>query len=172
MPEPVNFEVLRYSSQHDSTLGLLFRIEPPLYISPNPVERREFCAFTVEDEAREVKVSGETRIPAGRYQLTLREYGAHHIRYSRKFPDIHKGMIEIMDVPGFTDILIHIGNTDDDTAGCLLVGSTAEGNLIGPGRIGGSTSAYLRIYPVIAQMITNRRSVWIQYRDLDTAEAE
>ncbi len=73
-------------------------------------------------------------------------------------------------VHGFTDILLHIGNTDDDTAGCLLVGNTAEANITAPGRIGSSTSAYLRIYPVIAQMIENREEVWIRYEDFDSPE--
>ena len=163
MTEPVVFEVLRFSSQHDSTLGLLFRVHVAL-----AEIKREFYCFTLEDEARTVKVSGETRIPAGRYQLTLRQYGPHHIRYSRKFPDIHKGMIEVLDVPGFTNILMHIGNREDQTGGCLLVGNTSEANIIGPGRIGSSTSAYLRIYPIIATMIQRRREVWIRYVDFDT----
>ncbi len=168
MTEPVDFEVLRFSSQHDSTLGLLFRIKPPLYVSRNPGEKREWLCFTLEDEARTVKLSGETRIPAGRYQLTLRTHGEHHRRYRRKFPDIHKGMIEMLHVPGFSDILMHIGNTEDDTAGCLLVGTTSEANIIGPGRIGSSTTAYLRVYPIIAQMIERRPKVFIKYIDFDT----
>ena len=87
--ESVDFEVLRYSSQHDSTLGLLFRIENG---------KREWMCHTLEDEYRTVKLSGETRIPAGRYRLALRDYGDHHRRYRRKFPDIHHGMIEMLGV--------------------------------------------------------------------------
>ena len=170
MAESVDFEVLRYSSQHDSTLGLLFHVKQELpKMLGGPYESvRRFMAYTLEDEHRTLKVSGETRIPAGRYKLGLRLIGSHHGRYRRKFPDIHKGMIEILRVPGFTDILLHIGNTDDDTAGCLLVGNTAEANITAQGRIGSSTSAYLRVYPVIAQMIENRESVWMEYQDFDS----
>ena len=156
-----DFLVLRYSSQHDSTLGLLFRIENG---------KREWISYTLEDQYQTLKVSGETRIPAGRYKLALRTVGPHHRRYRRKFPDIHKGMIEVTGVHGFTEILIHIGNRDTETGGCLLVGSTAEANITAPGWIGSSTSAYLRVYPIIAQMIANREEVWIEYRDFDTVE--
>ena len=155
----VDFLVLRYSSSHSSTLGLLFRIDGG---------KKTWLCHTLEDEYRTLKVSGETRIPAGKYRLGLRLTGSHHGRYRRKFPDIHNGMIEILHVPGFTDILLHIGNRADDTAGCLLVGDTAEQNVTDEGRIGSSTSAYLRIYPVIAQMIENRDRVWIRYEDFDS----
>jgi len=170
MADPVDFEVLRYSSQHDSTLGLLFHVkqELPKMVGGTYKQVRKFISFTLEDEHRTLKISGETRIPAGRYQLKLRLIGSHHGRYRRKFPDIHKGMIEILQVPGFSDILLHIGNTDDDTAGCLLVGNTAEANITAQGRIGSSTSAYLRVYPIIATMIQNRPKVWIRYIDFDS----
>lgn len=171
--EPVDFEVLRYSSQHDSTLGLLFRIRQKWEIPAGslvPSIIREWLCHTLEDEYRTVKLSGETRIPAGRYQLTLRTIGPHHTRYRYKFPDIHKGMIEMLGVHGFSDILMHIGNREDQTGGCLLVGSTAEGNIVGPGRIGSSTSAYLRVYPIMATMIERRPKVFIRYVDFDTVE--
>lgn len=86
----------------------------------------EFECFGLEDEYREVKVAGETRIPAGCYDVKVRTVGGFHNRYKRKFPDIHQGMLQLMNVPGFDFILIHIGNTDDDTAGCILVGAGAN----------------------------------------------
>ena len=46
------------------------------------------------------------------------------------------------------NILWHIGNDDDDTAGCLLVGKTSQDNFIGS-----STVAYKEIYPDIAGAI-------------------
>lgn len=125
--------VRRFSSQRESTLGLLLR-------------EGEFRAFTLEDEFRTQKVMGETRIPGGRYQIGYRDWGGFYDRYRAKWPDWHGPMLEILDVPGFTDVLIHIGNDDDDTAGCLLVGDSAEQNLTKPGFVGASTDAYRRIY--------------------------
>lgn len=153
----MELEVLRFSSQEDSTLGLLF----------NNSNGREFLCFTLEDEYRTKKVYGETRIPAGRYRVKLRTEGGFHDRYSQKFPDMHKGMLWVQDVPNFDYILIHIGNSDDDSAGCLLVGNTSQQNITEEGFIGGSTEAYKRIYPPIARAIEQGQEVWIVYTDYD-----
>ena len=137
-----NIEVLRYSSGTDSTLGIL---------SENGSEGREFLAYTLEDEFREEKVSAETRIPEGTYDVKLRTVGGYHGRYLTKFgADFHKGMLHVQDVPGFEYILIHTGNTDENTMGCLLVADTSTQNITKDGFIGASVNAYKRIYPSLA----------------------
>lgn len=108
-------------------------------------------AFTLEDEGRETKVVGETRIPAGTYPVRLRAEGGHHQRYARRFakergPTWHRGMLEIQDVPGFRWVLIHIGNTERDTAGCVLVGDGVSGLGSDVRALVGSTTAYVRVY--------------------------
>ena len=142
--------VLRYSENGESTLGLLFI-------------NGKFECYTLEDEHQDIKIKAETRIPAGTYQLKLRTEGTHHKRYAQKFPDIHKGMLQVMDVPNFTNILIHIGNDDDDTAGCLLVGDSSINNLVAPGRINSSTIAYKRMYTKIIKAMDNGEDVYITY---------
>ena len=75
-------------------------------------------------------------------------------------------MLHIVDVPNFEYILIHCGNTDEHTAGCLLVGDTQENNNIKTnGFIGKSTIAYMRIYPPIAKALESGEEVTISYRD-------
>jgi hypothetical protein len=113
----------------------------------------KFLCYTLEDTYREKKIKHKTRIPAGLYKLALRAYGSHYLKYVRKFVDIfHKGMIQIMDVVGFTDILFHIGNSKEDTSGCILVGSDYREE---SGRIYlvSSTVAYKKVYPIIQKMI-------------------
>ena len=66
---------------------------------------------------------------------------------------------------GFEYILIHIGNDDDDSAGCLLVGDSQTQNVIKRGFIGSSTDAYKRIYPPIADVLVNGGQVTITYKD-------
>jgi hypothetical protein len=75
----------------------------------------KFFGFTLEDERREVKVKGETRIPAGTYELG--------VRYS---PKLKREAIQIKDVPNFEWVMFHAGNTEADTEGCVLVGYGAE----------------------------------------------
>ena len=156
-----SLEVLRYSSGADSTLGILSEIGP---------EGREFLGYTLEDEWREEKVSAETRIPEGTYEIKLRTTGGFHNRYLSKFgADFHKGMLHVQDVPGFEYILIHTGNTDEHTAGCLLVGDSQQNNAIkADGFVGSSTQAYKRIYPKIAQALEAGEEVTITYTDYDT----
>ena len=89
------------------------------------VEGEPLC-FSLEDQAQREKVPGETRIPSGRYQVRVRTHGGLHKRCLRRFPDLHRGMLELAGVAGFTDILIHPGNTDLDTAGCILPGFGAD----------------------------------------------
>ena len=80
---------------------------------------------------------------------------------------IHIGMLHIINVPNFEYILIHIGNTDEDTAGCLLVGNSQGSNLIQKeGFVGSSTDAYKDIYPEIAKAIEEGQEVSIEYKNI------
>ncbi len=127
----------------------------------------QFKCYTLEDEHRDVfsgrKVYGETRIPEGRYKIIFLTSGKHHKQYSERFGmDFHKGMLLLQDVPKFEGILIHIGNTDTDTSGCILVGS----DCIIKGKdkknmVTGSTIAYKKIYPEIRDALVNNEEVWI-----------
>jgi len=132
----------RFSAGDESTLGLLF------------IDGHFIC-YTLEDEKRTKKVYAETRIPSGKYLLEVREYGGHHERYSKKYPAIHQGMIQLVNVPGFTDVLVHIGNDDDDTAGCILVGNQQVENISQSGKLIDSTSAYLKFYSIVIDSVIN-----------------
>ena len=115
----MKLEVIRFSSGTDSTNGILI-----------DKTNNKFLAYTLEDEHRDEKKYGETRIPEGTYKLGLRKVGGYHAKYSKRFSDIHIGMLHVLDVPNFEYILIHCGNTDEHTAGCLLVGDSQENNQI------------------------------------------
>ena len=161
MKQPdMQLEVLRFSSEDDSTSGLLFDITNG---------NRKFLAYTLEDEYREEKEMHETRIPAGTYNITLRTVGGFHTRYTEKYGDMHKGMLWVRDVPGFEYILIHTGNTDEHTSGCLLLGDSQTNNQIKEdGFIGSSVQAYKRVYPPIAKVLEDGGAVSITYTDFDT----
>lgn len=142
----MNITVKRYKHEKDFTIGKVF-ID------------NEFECYSLEDEKRDKKVMHETRIPEGKYKVELRTFGGHHERYKVKF-DFHRGMLWVKDVPGFSDILIHIGNTDDDTSGCLLLGLTVDEF---KGVLGNSTEAYRRFYRKVLTAIEGGKEVWIKY---------
>ena len=156
----MNLEVLRFSSQKDSTNGILFLVDDS--------DTKKFLCYTLEDEKRDDKISGETRIPNGMYEIKLRKEGGFHKRYSERFPSIHRGMLHITNVPNFEWILIHCGNTDEHTSGCLLLGDTQENNKIKTnGFVGKSSQAYKRVYPAIAKILELGGQVYITYTDFD-----
>jgi Family of unknown function (DUF5675) len=145
----------RLFSDPEATLGVLL------------LESKAQC-FTLEDQHQRIKVPGETRIPAGRYRLKLRSLGeSPHFdkRYTEKFGAEHRGMIEICDVTGFTAVLIHIGNTDADTRGCVLVGMRGDA-MAEPKVIGTSEIAYRRLYQRLSTIL-NEGQAWLTVLDRD-----
>lgn len=103
--------VKRFKKGENSTLSAIYLDE-------------KFCCFGLEDTVRDEKIWGSTAIPTGVYQLGIRKLGGMHAHYSRLFPNFHQGMIEILDIPNFKYVYIHIGNNFADTSGCLLVGDS------------------------------------------------
>jgi hypothetical protein len=127
----MKLKLIRKTETKNSTIGELYY-------------EGKFLCYTLEDVGRKVKIFGKTRIWAGVYEITLRTVGLFHNRYTKRFPDIHKGMLHVRRVKGFKYILIHIGNYPKDTHGCILVGMGK-----GQDMITGSTNAYRKIYPII-----------------------
>ena len=118
----------------------------------------EFECFTLEDLPHTPKIYGKTRIPAGDYKITLRTVGTTHNRYAKRFPDFHKGMLWIRDVPNFEYILIHIGNVANDTDGCILVGQGHNNDYT---KLVNSTLAYTNLY----KKIINEKNLNIIIKD-------
>ena len=159
----MKLKILRLGDNGDTTLGAF-------YI--NGILK---CG-TVEDEERDIKVRGETRIPNGIYKVGLRKVGSFHNKYTSRYGTMHKGMLCIYNAPDwklvnngmtFQYILIHTGNTDDHTAGCLLLNDainfhTDEGS--------SSANAYKKFYPEIAAAIEAGEEVTIEYIDVETGK--
>jgi len=161
----MKLEVLRYSSQDDSTLGILFDVTDG---------KRTFLCYTIEDEYRAVKKMHETRIPEGTYKLTLRSEGGFHSRYLKKYgANFHKGMIYVNKVKGFEYVLWHVGNYETNTSGCLLLGNSSSENISDKkGYIGASVAAYKRVYPLVRDAILNGEEVTVTYVDFDYVEGK
>jgi len=144
--------LLRIYKDEDSTIGSLF------------VNTNLEC-FTLEDEYREVKVPGETRIPSGIYEIKLRAAGGMHLRYSKKYP-WHEGMLWLQNVPNFEYIYIHIGNYERDTEGCILVGTTATGGSDINCKVSNSVQAYERLYKKVLAALKKGEKVHIKIKEL------
>lgn len=141
----------RVANTSDSTLGILYWDNEPV-------------GFVIEDEFRQIKVSKETRIPAGRYLLKLRKENTSLTkRYRQKYPWF-KYHIELTDVPNFSGIYIHVGNTERDTAGCQVIGLDAS--ISGEDFINKrSTLLYERLYKKLLPMLEIGKEVYYNIID-------
>ena len=155
MEVQVKLTVVRTQFGTDATNGLLF-IDGV------------FECYTLEDQYQAVKVMHETCIPEGTYDIQFRKTGGFHAKYSERYKNAHYGMLHIQDVPNFTYILIHTGNTDEHTSGCLIVGETQQDLEISKdGFIGSSTVAYKKMYAKVAGQLLQGKKVTIEYTTIN-----
>jgi len=94
----------RVAQSSKGTFGVLVRDDLPL-------------CLTLEDPWNDNKI-GESCIVPGTYKCQPHN-GAHF-----------QNVWELLSVPGRSAILIHAGNSIDDTRGCILVGSEVVGHTI------------------------------------------
>lgn len=105
---------------------------------------------TLEDKVRDLnsekKVYGETAIPAGKYKVVM--------SMSSKFK---RAMPYLENVPQFTGIMIHPGNTVKDTLGCILVGENKE-----KGKLLNSRKTSDKLNEMIKGALDRKEQVWIE----------
>lgn len=88
-----------------------------------------------------IKVKGVTAIPTGRYLVNMKTVSPR--LGGRKQYAICGGRVpRLIGVPGYDGVLIHIGNTEKDTEGCILVGENKK-----IGQVVNSTFTFNRLYP-------------------------
>jgi hypothetical protein len=154
MTIPKHPTVIWFAHSDNDSMGLLF-IDG------------EFQHFIIGDEPRAIKVMHETRLRAGIYPLAIRKEGGFHNRYSSKFPNIHKGMVWIKNVPEFEYILYHIMNDEGDSSACIGGGDVLENKQNDIDFTGKSSQAYIRTYPKFIKYITENESPILEVIDLD-----
>jgi hypothetical protein len=145
----------RYFDNGSQTIGGLYL--------PDSIQRD---CYILEDTYRPKKIMHKTRISAGLYPLKFRRYGRHYNRYKELYKDVNneRGMIQLMNVPNFTDILIHTGNTEKHTSGCLLTGNRYDTDLNDNFRLYDSIVAYRRVYLEIADLM-EKCDVYLKIKD-------
>ena len=114
-----------------------------------------FQCFLLEDKIRAVKIMKQTAIPEGIFKLRLNTWGGMNKMYFQKYGPIHKGMIEIAELPTFSAVYIHIGNTIEHTAGCPLVGLSYI-KKDGDYQVLQSVDAYKQVYRKLYEVATGK----------------
>lgn len=114
----------------------------------------KYLCDTLEDRVRleGEKVYGKTAIPEGTYEMVL--------SYSPRFKKI---LPEILNVPNFTGIRIHCGNSSADSSGCVLVG-TWDGEK--EDWVGNSRIAFDELMALLEEATNNKEKVTITVKSL------
>ncbi len=136
----------------------------------------QFFCHTLEDEKREIKIAGETRIPAGFYELKIWNDGQnpnqwvldHRAKYNLNGENWFKFPIEVTKVPGFAGVLIHTGIDQSHTDGCILLDDTMGNNSIDMANQGArSLEAVKRFYLKVYPNLESGGKVFLTIRDED-----
>lgn len=111
----VNIELKTIAQNDKYTIGRLY-IDGKYYCDTIEDAVRDLpknCPYTVKGQSCKCKekVYAKTAIPAGTYEIKM--------TYSNKFKRV---LPLLVDVPHFMGIRIHRGNTEQDSAGCIIVG--------------------------------------------------
>lgn len=130
----MNIIVKRIFKGPDYTIGKLY------------IYGKYFCD-TLEDTVRPagVKIPGKTAIPAGKYKIKLTE----SLRFGKLMPRLEN-------VPGFTGVLIHSGNTAEDTEGCILVGKNDR-----QGWVSNSKDTFNKLFIVLQEVTKHKEEIWL-----------
>lgn len=109
---------------------------------------------TLEDRVRPEgeKVYGKTAIPEGTYEVKL----THSPRFKKILP-------EILNVPNFSGIRIHTGNSSKDTEGCIIVG-TWDGEK--EDWVGSSKIAFDELMTLLEEATNNKEKITITVKSL------
>lgn len=109
---------------------------------------------TLEDRVRPEgeKVYGKTAIPEGKYEIEL----THSPRFKKILP-------EILNVPNFSGIRIHTGNSSKDTKGCIIVG-TWDGEK--EDWVGSSKIAFDKLMSLLEEATNNKEKITITVKSL------
>ena len=115
------------------SLNLVRTDRQPNYTAGSLFINGEFLCYTLEDEDRgltqtmpldkikEKKVYGKTAIPTGVYYIDMNTVSTKF--KGREWAKPYDGKLpRLLNVPGYEGVLIHVGNTVEDTLGCILVG--------------------------------------------------
>lgn len=139
------------------TIGSLF-INGTYYCDTLEDKNRNLSSSMSLTEISKIKVKGETAIPYGRYKVTLSVKSPKYSNFNKyKYVAFTQGYIpRLLNVPGFEGILIHAGNKDVDTDGCILVGENkVKGTVIN------SQTTWVNLYKLLKEADDNKESITI-----------
>ena len=133
----VYLTLLRSYPKDEYTIGLLYVKGRYFSATLEDTDRGLLQTMPLE-EIRRIKIKGKTAIPKGTYKIMLTVSEKFK---NRAWAKPYGGLVPLLvDVPGYSGIRIHPGNTAADTDGCILPGQNLQ-----PGKVLNSTVTYRKL---------------------------
>ena len=154
-PKVLNLTLERFAKRQKYTIGKLY------------VDDVFFC-HTLEDtdrgltqdmplhEIQKKKIYGETAIPRGRYRIVMNVQSPAYSKKPKWMQYCKAFMPRLMNVPGWSGVLIHTGQTPEHTLGCICVGDNTV-----VGQLRNSDNTFYRLYPVLKKADRDGKEIWI-----------
>lgn len=136
-------QLVRKHKKENYTIGQLF-IDEKLFCNTLEDKDRGLSSSMTEDIIKLTKVPSKTAIPTGIYNIDMDTVSPKYSKYSF-YREVCKGKVpRLQNVKGFEGILIHSGNTHEDSSGCILVGNNSV-----QGKVTNSKETFKKLYDVL-----------------------
>ena len=111
---------------------------------------RNLNSFMSVEQIKAIKKPNETAIPTGTYEVTLDIFSPKFGNKPFYKKTCNGKLPRILNVKGFDGVLIHCGNTNLDTSGCVLVGRNLE-----KGKVLKSQETFEKLYKILKENKNN-----------------
>ena len=138
----MKLKLIRRYNGNGYTIGRLYVDGNPFCDTLEDTDRGLKSSMTLQ-EIKANKVKGKTAIPTGIYHVDMDTVSPRLKNKSYAKP--YGGRVpRLQGVKGFDGVLIHPGNTADDTEGCILVGRNTE-----VGKLTDSKATYCKLFEMM-----------------------
>lgn len=97
------------------------------------------------EQINKLKVYGQTAIPTGEYKVTLNVISPKYSKSTWYKQNANGARVpRILNVKGFDGVLIHTGNTAEDSHGCIIIGQNKE-----VGKVINSKETFKKFYQIL-----------------------
>ncbi len=131
-------------------------------VSELRTEKGQFLAFVVEAGFRQINKHSNTRIPPGTYMISKRQTGKYYERYKRDFG--HKFAPHLLNIAGFSQILMKIGNSAKNNKANLLVNAGIKRDNKGNWKGVNSTRGYKLVYNWLKGNFRNADTIYLEIK--------
>lgn len=140
----MNITVKRIAKRGSYTIGKMY-IDGEYFCDTLEDTDRGLLQSMDLNEIKSKKIPGQTAIPTGTYKVIVNQS-----------PKFKRNLPRLLAVPGFEGVLIHRGNTNKDTAGCILIGENKE-----VGKVINSTRYEMRLVNKLLYIQSNKENITI-----------